>query len=400
MSETRHQLIVIGNGFDLSCGLPSSYNKFFSGAEEEIFYAPLVDGTLRWGESIKSLGYTVWDIILSGKAIYTQWYDVEGEIADWVLDQSESYDTHLGSVRWLLLEQRRGAPVHPILAKYEYTPERLTEFSISWRTDVPESLSRYPEVAVARYIMETRPDWESLIQDSCALRDFFLDELHRLEQRFTKYLSDAMRGNDDYIARASELYNLLAKDHTYADDRELETSLINFNYTMIIACGGFDLPRNTNGVNIHGCLDEENIIFGIDGTKCLDDSFVLPFTKTYRIMDLMPGDIADIVYSQQSVAGAATSMIKFFGHSLSEADYSYFQALFDIVDLYNGTTHLFFYYRPYKAEDIDGRIALEETKGRVTRLLSAYGKTLDNKDHGKNLIHRLLVEGRLHIQRI
>lgn len=28
-------------------------------------------------------------------------------------------------------------------------------------------------------------------------------------------------------------------------------------------------------------------------------------------------------------------------------------------------------------------------------LLTAYGKTLDNKDHGANLVHKLLIEGRL-----
>lgn len=37
---------------------------------------------------------------------------------------------------------------------------------------------------------------------------------------------------------------------------------------------------------------------------------------------------------------------------------------------------------------------------RVTELLVAYGETLDNGSHGRNLIHRLLLEGRLHVQRI
>ena len=34
---------------------------------------------------------------------------------------------------------------------------------------------------------------------------------------------------------------------------------------------------------------------------------------------------------------------------------------------------------------------------KVIRLLAAYGLTLDNKDHGKNLIHKLLIEGRLSV---
>ncbi len=37
---------------------------------------------------------------------------------------------------------------------------------------------------------------------------------------------------------------------------------------------------------------------------------------------------------------------------------------------------------------------------RVTDLLSIYGETLDNIDHGNNLIHKLLLEGRLSIESI
>ena len=33
-------------------------------------------------------------------------------------------------------------------------------------------------------------------------------------------------------------------------------------------------------------------------------------------------------------------------------------------------------------------------------LLDAYGRTLDNKDHGNNLIHKLLIEGRLAVKEL
>ena len=163
---------------------------------------------------------------------------------------------------------------------------------------------------------------------------------------------------------------------------------------------GRDLPFRTDMVNIHGRLDDGSAIFGIDGTDSLDDPDALPFTKTYRVMSADTHDVTDIALSPTSVYGEATSLIKFFGHSLSEADYPYFQAIFDIVDLYGGDTRLVFYYRPYRDDDTDGTMARNETMQRVTRLLRAYGKTLDNKDHGKNLLHRLLIEQRLYLQRI
>ena len=34
----------------------------------------------------------------------------------------------------------------------------------------------------------------------------------------------------------------------------------------------------------------------------------------------------------------------------------------------------------------------------VVRLLTKYGETLDNADHGRNLIHKLLLEGRLAVK--
>ena len=57
-------------------------------------------------------------------------------------------------------------------------------------------------------------------------------------------------------------------------------------------------------------------------------------------------------------------------------------------DLYGGSVTLCFYFSDYCAEEE------ERTYGRVSRLLSVYGTTMDNKDHGKNLIHKLLLENR------
>lgn len=118
---------------------------------------------------------------------------------------------------------------------------------------------------------------------------------------------------------------------------------------------------------------------------------VLPFTKTYRLM-------AKGGPRYNEVMSGEVSLIKFFGHSLSRADYSYFQAIFDAVDLYSGDTCLAFYYRRYdNKSDLEVRTDMMK---RVTDLLSIYGETLDNIDHGNNLIHKLLLEGRLSIESI
>ncbi len=151
-------------------------------------------------------------------------------------------------------------------------------------------------------------------------------------------------------------------------------------------------------MNVHGNLEEE-IIVGIDASECISNPNVAPFTKTYRIMDTnttkkLRLDGRKIV--EQNKILQDFDVIKFFGHSLAKADYSFFQSIFDFVNLYSSSTELIFYYVLYgNKTDLEVRT---ETLDRVINLLTAYGETLDNKDHGKNLIHKLLLEGRLSIK--
>lgn len=59
-----------------------------------------------------------------------------------------------------------------------------------------------------------------------------------------------------------------------------------------------------------------------------------------------------------------------------------------------GTTALMFLYRP------DARYDGSDLYLKVTKLINRYGDTLDNKDHGKNLLHKLILENRLSIKRV
>lgn len=89
-----------------------------------------------------------------------------------------------------------------------------------------------------------------------------------------------------------------------------------------------------------------------------------------------------------------TRFIKIFGHSLSRADYSYFQSIFDTVNLYGGVTKLVFLYKKYPNKSdktVDEQAIREDLYSRISHLLYEYGSTLDNKDHGKNLMHNVSV---------
>lgn len=188
---------------------------------------------------------------------------------------------------------------------------------------------------------------------------------------------------------------------------EKGTSILDFNYTNPLDKREDESEQDENKplvFNVHGKVVDRNIIFGIDGTG-VDTHIpfyreIVKFTKTYRLMKLSSDPHPQLV--QPYVAGTdlhGPEYIKFFGHSLGEADYSYFQAIFDEVDLYESQTHLIFYYNAKRRNDANGsgKSADEEMFEKVNHLISRYGETLENKDHGKNLLHKLLLEGRLSV---
>ena len=70
------------------------------------------------------------------------------------------------------------------------------------------------------------------------------------------------------------------------------------------------------------------------------------------------------------------------------------------MDLYESKTVLIFYF-PLDNSGESGAVNNERRSrlaNSVNNLLVAYGATMDNSDHGKNLMHKLLLEGRLIIR--
>lgn len=149
-------------------------------------------------------------------------------------------------------------------------------------------------------------------------------------------------------------------------------------------------------INVHGSLKEDDIIIGIDGKDCMSVPEAARFTKTFRVMGLESMRADSPSWIPLGNGAPSIDVIKFYGHSLSEADYSFFQALFDSVDLQGGNTRLAFYFKPHGKKSAD--VASDNLKLSVSRLLATYGATLDNKDHGKNLQHKLLMERRLAVK--
>ena len=382
-NSSWHQLLIIGNGFDLECGLNSTFGDFFSTAREPLTPTGFLHEGVwyeTWKNSVSKPNSTIWDLILKGQR-EGGWCDIEAAILEQVSDIDKIF-SKLNSIR-NLISPRMGY-------SGSYDRERLQRFQISY--DIYEYLSLHDKMTA--------------ISSKKNLSLFLLSELHRLEGAFAEYLRKQAWGEtlDEcanaekrvetyYEATAKAKLHILLSFALQSDDRRSDTySILSFNYT-----GPFDISSKKIGqrvayTNIHGiCREGEEIIFGIDGKENLVNKIARPFTKTYRLLGLGGPKAQDIVRSD-------TQCIKFYGHSLSDADYSYFQAIFDAVHLYSSDVSLVFFYRCFDEKDpLNHR---SEMMNKVINLLTAYGATLENKDHGKNLIHKLLLEGRLSVQEI
>jgi|GEM_PF-286325 len=365
-----HQLVIIGNGFDLECGLPSGFGNFAK-VRQEYFLEGRQEQVGENGESAEPLTFakTIWDEVL-GNLGNGNWCDVESAIARWLVPEAKGkslLDRTLAK-----LEEEAGSRV------FLYDPEKLEDVVARYLHDI--------------YLKSCRswPTKERLLEITH-------EDLGKLEHDFACYLENAVEQTEGYHAKARQLMcELIHQERPSKKGYDIEESVLSFNYTQPVKDLRSD-EHDISFVNIHGKLGGE-IVFGIDGTDRMSDPGVMPFTKTYRLMALDLPDIGSLVRTAPATPSMdyGTVMIKFYGHSLGEADYSYFQAIFDAVRLYEGDTRLIFYFRSH--DGVDESSARSDMMQKAIRLLAAYGNTLDNKDHGKNLIHKLLIEGRLSVK--
>ncbi|MCT0451083.1 bacteriophage abortive infection AbiH family protein [Lactococcus cremoris] len=384
--QSLKQLIVLGNGFDLASGLKSTYYDFF----DYIYGQPIVNNT-------NSNNF---------------WYDIfqnykEDTIEDWA-DIEEQILVQLKNIEYLynekILIEGRGDSETSSLAESEHK-----------ENNIPNNLYVTLEFLLPYFVK---------VRSEKTTQNILKKQLLILEDDFRKYLLSITKENADdriyykyymkskvlnkyiQLCNSSESHNsdLVSKlenttifnhspqikkfDETlseiYKEKNSNENLVLTFNYTKV-----WDVE---NVRNIHGDLDNGNIIFGIDYDK-LNNNFKkapIEFSKSYRVLE--NGLISTFDISSD------IDIIKIYGHGLGKADYSYYQSIFDSVDLYHGKTKVMFFWSDYEGKEKE-QIHKDFVKG-VTNLIEEYGTTFTNKDHGRNLFTKLLLENRLTIQEI
>ncbi|MFD1902269.1 AbiH family protein [Enterococcus termitis] len=413
MSNVR-QLIVIGNGFDLYCGIGSSYYKFFISKYKNDFGRKVKKMLFEEEKEalaelncfdvifsfIEQLDMNYWlslpqmdlNNFCSPKDLY--WQDIEAILSDYlsVIFSEKGGDIYrfmcsLDTKEYIISEEIYREWKIAVFPKDQ--PKMLHD---KWKL-VAFSLAKVLLAKYGRPESELKFDYK-FASNQRVVKEFtekyllpmILKELNQFEDSFTSFLFDRIEVKNPKFNIASNSEKTLSS--LVWDDSEIstgETSVLSFNYTGIP--GENFLYRLKN---VHGSINKRNIIFGVDFQK--NKSIPIEFTKTYRTLSLENRD------DEKELFGKETHILKFFGHSLGEADYSYFQSLFDSLNLYSSKIKLYFYVVEYGNKTI--REVKEETFRRVTKLLNVYGSTFHNPDHGKNLMHKLILEGRIFIKEL
>ena len=416
-----YQLLVLGNGFDVHCGLKSRYEDFFRASILDTIGA-------RFNLQQAQVGVTgFWEnLLLEYYYVYHDsnynWYDVEAIIKETL-------------IRVIYVDEASSTCIWKNSLENVKLRRHYHEVVKSFQDPITQYLYKYCMQYLKKHLSQTK--WSNEEDSLQALILNLLQELQTFERRFCKYIKDNIGNpqnehelNSQYLVNAMNLLNKMA-GITHTAYRELDniierqeescferinqsvyrpvqkekhilspefaqlnsTHILSFNYTALFDILGVESPCVYH--NVHGklclssCLADCNsssIIFGIDDGVIQSNNEYADlrlFSKTYRKMF----DTSAPVSVLPLIGEDSTITIKFYGHSLNEADYSYFQSIFDYYNLYsNDHVGLVFYYsKGYEQTD------------SIYRLINTYGKSLSNKDQGKNLMHKLLLENRLKI---
>lgn len=441
----ERELLIIGNGFDLQCGLKTHYKDFFF----DRYGINLIARKMKSKEKdIKNRPFSEYQEEAEKDVVVFLRKVINDLDIDRLLQNNTNANGYL--VNYFLQKLRKKGLLEndpKVKEKIEFTnwdviflvAYILMEQTLYWN-DVEKAIFDVVSLVL-------KPDQDefsdySFISDSAKSKfkkivkycfkenrkdtaSAMLDALKKFEKQFAKYIRKQLHEHKKiYLAEVS---NLLKKITFRGDIDSVELDVINFNYSLDEYTVNYLKERKAisnisvnSWVNIHGIAYWNNStiraylnkihgreygalpapIFGIDGhdilspskNKILDlDDPRIIFTKSYRLIDSQINTIRD---KKHKFPSTVNKMI-FYGHSLGHADYSYFETLFDLYKIFDSNVELNFYYHAH-SQNLRNRKSEQNMLKQVVNLLTSYGETLTDQ-HGENIVNRLVLEQRLNL---
>lgn len=368
--------IVLGNGFDLHCGLYTKYIDYYCKNFEKYFRIKELFTTFKETrkadecfseEDIKTI--STWDVFfaLNGqddpRKNINNWCDIEKLISDSLI--SLEYNTSC---------------IDKIVASIGSNIQWDTIYDLITHN---QQGSNDFDIFVVQFVQKRA----SFLQINCLdFYSFLLIELKKFEKDFGDFVYRQFHDKDlekfnynsqvflnkQYLAAAISTINELC----FIDNL---VSIDSFNYTKIEKCDLLQKFQNING-------SYENPIFGID-TKFNPDNPKYIFTKTSRRIDF---DMIDKTFERKPDFENAL----IYGHSLNEADYSYFFPLFDKLNFIDSTANnvLVFAYSIFdetKKEEIESAL-----RKSISKIIFEYAKS-KNIPNPERLLDSLSIQKRI-----
>ncbi len=391
------KVVILGNGFDLSCGLKSRYSDFFCKRINEELATDLNRTFNDFEDSFKNDNFGYRMIFKIGT------YKENKFSEDFYICNKTTYDKIRGNklTFWDLVFYFFGNDSNDL--QWQQVEQRMLDFF-----NTPEDLNKIPRLdgilsaLKSNTFLKENINIKTLfclhlafylpsggkVYDQAELMDYLHTELRSFEKSFSEYIKSVE--SDEYRRKAGSL--LLKMSNATLVPKIEDVVVFSFNYTNPFKV----YNQKLSVVNVHGTVEDDNIIFGIDQERIDPNLDIFRFTKTFRQMTetkLATKYEQEILPSRDEV-----TEIAFYGHSLSSLDYSYFQTIFDYYDLYGSKVLLVFYYKVYKGITKE---AMElDLADKISKLLYSYSESIDNVKRGKNLMHKLLLEKRLFIKEI
>lgn len=320
IKDLKNVKLVIGNGYDLHCGLKSSYADFFMRdvGKNDYFNKWLdeFEGKISlndfdaeqskedvWVEFKNIDKLNIWDLFFyiktkianqNNKKVWL-WCDIETVM----YNSLKSYDSREGNTN---------------LFTWEYVYKVVNK-------EMQANFDCFEVYVMAKVILKKR-NMEGF-KNIDEFYYYILDELNQFEKefgmfidkkRYSYYYSSFKVTNSDFENRSKmTLQKLCNVDNLVSID--------SFNYDDI---ANDDLNKILH--NINGNL--ENPIFGIDSNLCRASDPRFIFTKTNRRMELE-------MINFECQKDIAFDNVIVYGHSLSSNDYSYFFPLLDKLEMTN-----------------------------------------------------------------
>ena len=382
------KIIILGNGFDLANGFKTRYKDFFE--DPEIFKVEK--------NYVKNL-----QNIVQNKSEETHLKE----------DCFDNYDFEVKEINiWkLYFTIRKGE--NNCDESWSYIESQIYDFLLS----ISGIYSHFSGVYFPNRIINNKVKYPL---NELSLLYFLITILYKQEDIYNilmKHLIKLEKDFSDYVLM--EMYNCFESDNNYrkyrkniikiANSKDKSLHIINFNFSLLSFVKrrdgkNFDIKNhieinygkdtfNITEINVHGNVFN-TVIFGFDQslTEKFDNDDYFSFTKTYRKLKLC-NDSYKVIPSREVI-----EEIIFFGHSLSEPDYSYFKLLFDTYDLANSRLVLNFKYIIY---DDNKRDEIERNYYKsIKRLIFTYNRELSNDGIKNNLMNKLIIEGRLKINEV